>query len=37
MDNKLYLTLIYRFIIGGIILSGSTYLANHSNLYWQVY
>lgn len=31
MDNKLYLTLIYRFIIGGIILSGSTYLANRSN------
>lgn len=31
MDSSLFLTLIYRFIIGGIILSGSTYLANHSN------
>lgn len=31
MDTKLFHTLIYRFIIGGIILSGSTYLANRSN------
>ena len=31
MEAKLFSTLIYRFIIGGIILSGSTYLANHSN------
>jgi hypothetical protein len=31
MEAKLFSTLIYRFIIGGIILSGSTYLANNSN------
>lgn len=31
MNNNLITTLIYRFIIGGIILSGSTFLANHSN------
>ena len=31
MEAKLFSTLVYRFIIGGIILSGSTYLANHSN------
>ena len=31
MESELFTTLVYRFIIGGIILSGSTYLANHSN------
>ena len=31
MEAKLFSTLVYRFIIGGIILSGSTYLANNSN------
>lgn len=30
MDSFL-LTLIYRFIIGGTILSGATYLANYTN------
>ena len=30
MDNIFY-TLLYRFIIGGTILSGSTWLANNSN------
>ena len=29
--ESLYYTLFYRFIIGGIILSGSTWLANNSN------
>jgi hypothetical protein len=31
MELTLFSTLICRFIIGGIILSGSTYLANYSN------
>ena len=30
MEN-FYQTLIYRFIIGGTILSGATWLANYSN------
>ena len=29
--NNFILTLIYRFILGGTILSGATYLANFSN------
>ena len=29
--ESLYQTLIYRFIIGGTILSGATWLANYSN------
>ena len=29
--NKIYYELFERFIIGGIILSGATYLANYSN------
>tara|TARA_B100000925_G_C22006630_1_gene473995 strand:+ start:1004 stop:1348 length:345 start_codon:yes stop_codon:yes gene_type:complete len=29
--ESLYYTLFYRFIIGGVILSGSTWLANNSN------
>ena len=31
MELTLFSTLICRFFIGGIILSGSTYLANYSN------
>ena len=31
MENKIITTLFCRFIIGGIILSGSTFLANYGN------